>query len=57
MKGLYDLGNLAVSFDTRTLEVVDTKHLHRPTIAKASGTGIYSQPFAARECLEVSAIL
>ena len=46
-----------MSFDTRSLEVVDMKHLYRPTIAKASGTGIYSQPFAARECLEVSAIL
>jgi len=57
VKGLYGFGNLAVSLDRRTLEVVDTKHLHRPTIAKASGSGVSSQPFAARECPEVSAIL
>ena len=57
VKGMYGFGNLAVSFDRRTLEVVDTKHLHRPTIAKASGSSISSQPFAAHECPEVSAIL
>jgi hypothetical protein len=57
VKGLYGFGNLAVSLDRRTLEVVDTKHLRRPTIAKASGSRISSQPFAARECPQVSAIL
>jgi hypothetical protein len=57
VKGIYGFGNLAVTFDRRTLEVVDTKHLHRPTIAKASGSGVSAQPFAARECPEVSATL
>jgi hypothetical protein len=57
VKGLYGFGNLAVSIDPRTLEVVESKHLHRPTIAKASGTGISSQPFAAHECPEVSGMI
>lgn len=56
-KGLYGFGNLAVSFDSRTLKVIETKHEHRPKIAKASSTGISSQPFAAGECPEVSAVL
>ena len=56
-KGLYGFGNLTVSFDVRTLKAIETKHEHRPKIAKASGTGISSQPFAVGECPEVSAVL
>jgi hypothetical protein len=57
VKALYGFGPLLMYFDRRTREVVDTKNLHRPRIAKASGSGISSQPFAAGECPEVSAIL
>jgi len=57
VKGLYGFGNLAVSFDRRTLEIIQSRHEHRPTIAKASGTGVSTQPFAAHECPEVSAVL
>lgn len=57
VKGLYGFGNLTMSFDKRTLEIVESKHERRPAILKASGTGISSQPFVARECPEVSAVL
>jgi len=57
VKALYGFGDIAVSFDRKTLQVVEAKYLHRPTVSKVSGTGISSQPFAARECPEISAVL
>jgi hypothetical protein len=57
VKALYGLGDLTVTIDTRTLEVVDTKHQHRPTIKKTSGTEVSSRAFVAGECPEVSAVL
>lgn len=57
VKGLYGFGNLAVSFDRATMEIIESSHEHRPKIAKAAGTQISSQPFTAHECPEVSAVL
>lgn len=57
VKGLYGFGGLAVSIDRNTLEMIESRHQHRPTIVKVSGEEISSQAFAARECPEVSAVL
>lgn len=57
VKALYGFGDLAVSIDQKTLKVIESKHMHRPTITKASGTKISTRPFEARECPEVSAVL
>ena len=57
VNALYGFGNLAAIIDKKSLEIVETKYLHRPSIGKASGTSISSQPFAADECGEVSAVL
>lgn len=56
-KALYGLGHLVVSFDRKTLKPVDWGYEYRPSIAKASGTEISTQPFANKECPEVSAVL
>ena len=57
VKALYGLGDLAVSINLETNRSIEWKYSHRPTIPKAKGIGISSQPFAARECPEVSAVL
>ena len=57
VKALYGLGDIVVSISLETNKIVDSRHAHRPTIAKASGTGVSSQSFVARECPEVSAVL
>jgi hypothetical protein len=57
VKALYGLGNIEVVFDRSTLKIIESRHQHRPTIAKVRGTAISSQPFAARESPEVSAVL
>ena len=57
VNALYGFGHLAVAIDRTTNEIVDTNYLHRPTIAKASGSNVSSQPFAGGECGKVSAVL
>lgn len=57
VKAVYGLGDIIVTIDTRTAEVIESKHQHRPTIKKASGTEVSSRAFVAGECPEVSAVL
>jgi type I restriction enzyme S subunit len=57
VKALYGFGNLAVGINPRTLEITDSQYLHRPVIPKVSGVQISSEPFAAGECKEISAVL
>jgi hypothetical protein len=57
VKGLYGFGNLAWVIDRSTGKIVETKHLYRPTIEKACGQPVSSEPFRARECPEISAAL
>jgi hypothetical protein len=56
-KGLYGFGHLAVAFDTRTLDITEVRHEHRPHITKVTGASVSSQPFSAQEYTEVSAVL
>lgn len=57
MKALYGLGQLGAAIDPTTKRPIEWRYSRRSTITKASGEGISSQPFTARECPEVSAVL
>jgi hypothetical protein len=57
VKALYGFGDIAVAINRDTLEVIESRHLHRPSIAKKSGIDISSQAFGVNECPEVSAVL
>ncbi len=57
IKSVYPFGNMAVAIDKNTLQVVETRHVHRDNIRKKSGQSVSTAVFLDPEYSGISAVL
>lgn len=57
VKTVFPVGNLQMTLDRESLEIVRTEHEYRPIIHKASGAEVETTPFIDGRHTEISAVL